>query len=174
MLQLDPPARDSKRSGFFTDWTRHLTNSSITADQLGGFVIHTAATRPPSATGLVSGGRLCCGNGTLGGGASVEVGGQNQSVGTDTWWLVGRLHRQSALHHWVTPGEPTARRWATLVQRPVSVLLRSCRVLDMQSQHTALSERRNVPSSVPRSSSDALFFFPCNVGDGVTLSRSVA
>lgn len=109
VLQLDPPARDSNRSGFFTDWTRHLTNSSITADQLGGFVIHTAATRPPSATVLVSGGRLCCGNGTLGGGASVEVGGQNQSVGTDTWWLVGRLHRQSALHHWVMPGEPTAR-----------------------------------------------------------------
>lgn len=80
----------------------------------------------------------------------------------------------------VMPGELTARRGATRVQRPSlcgsGALLCSCRVLDLQTQHTGLSERRNVPPSEPRSSGDALilFSFLCYVCDGVTRNRSAA
>lgn len=67
---------------------------------------------------------------------------------------LGRLQR------WVTPGELTGRRGGDSRAAAVSLLLCSWRVLDLPSQHTGLSERRNVLPSVPRRSGDALIFSP--------------
>lgn len=143
-------------------------------------MIHTAAARPPSATLLVSSGRRD-GCAVAMGRREVELlGGKSKCRYRDVAarWVpplpvgaaplgAGALGDARGADS-PSPGDSCAAA--------VSLLLCSCRVLDLQIQHTGLSERRNVPPSVTRSSGDALFFFFlfCYVGDGVTLHRSAA